>query len=49
MRIYLLKKQGEKLKFFFKFKKSEQKNKNTDKVYFDTYMQQYLNFTNKKK
>ena len=38
MRIYLLKKQGEEAFIFFKNLKNQNKNKNTDKVYFDTYM-----------
>ena len=37
MRIYLLKKQGEKRNFFSNLK-NQKKIKNTDKVYFDTYL-----------
>ena len=33
---------------FFKFK-NQNKNKNPEKVYFDTYMQQFLNLPDKKK
>ena len=47
MRIYLKKKKGEK-PIFSSNLKNQNKNKNTDKVYFDTNMQQFLDFTNKK-
>ena len=38
MRMNLLKKQGEKAYIFFPDFKNQNKNKNTDKVYYDTYM-----------
>ena len=41
----LLKKQGKKL--FLQILKNQDKNNKTDKVYFDTYMQHYLEFCDK--
>ena len=46
MRIYLKKNKVKSL--FFSNLKNQNKNKNTDKVYFDTYMYQFLDFPDKK-